>query len=165
MDRVTQQHLDNLHCNDTEQRYASFQYIIQLTQQPVDWAYDVWDDMLGLLKTGDNHQRAIAAQLLSNLAKRDPKKRMLKDLDQLLSVTKDKKFVTARHALQSLWKVGIVNKELQNKLIAGLSGRYEECIREKNCTLIRYDILEVFRKIYNEVHDDEIKNISHALIE
>lgn len=164
MDQVTKLHLDNLHSKDANLRYASFQYIINLTKQPVDWAYEVWDDMLDMTKTGDNHQRTIAVQLLSSLAKSDPKQQMLKDFEKLLAVTKDEKFVTARHSLQCLWKVGIVNKEFQKKVVDGLSKRFKECIKEKNCTLIRYDISEVFRKIYDQVHDEKIKDISLALI-
>lgn len=165
MDKVTGEHLKNLHSKDANLRYASFQYIINLTKQPVDWAYEVWDDLLVLTKTGDNHQRTIAVQSLSNLAKSDPQKRMLKDLPKLFAITKDEKFVTARHSLQSLWKVAIVSKELQKKVVDGLSKRFKECIDEKNCTLVRYDILEVLRKIYDQVPDEKIKDISLALIE
>jgi hypothetical protein len=43
--------------------------------------------------------RAIAAQVLCNLAKSDPKNRMAKDFQALLNVTKDERFVTARRVL------------------------------------------------------------------
>jgi ribosomal protein L17 len=165
MDQITKQHFDSLQSTDANLRYASFQYIINLTKQPVDWAYEAWDDMLALTKNGDNHQRTIAVQVLSNLAKSDPEQRMLKDLEKLIAVTKDEKFVTARHSLQSLWKVGIASKELQKKVLDRLVKRFKECIAEKNCTLIRYDILEVLRKIYDQVNDEKIKNTSLALIE
>ena len=99
MEQTIRQHIDNLHSKDANLRYASFQYIINLTKQAVDWAYEVWDDLLTMTKTGDNHQRTIAVQVLSNLAKSDPKQRMLKDFEKLLAVTKDEKFVTARHSL------------------------------------------------------------------
>jgi len=165
MDLTTRHHFDNLHSKDAQLRYASFQYIMNLTKLPVDWAYDVWDDMLALTKTGDNHQRTIAVQVLSSLAKSDPDQRMLKDIGKLFAVTKDEKFVTARHSLQCLWKVAIVNKEFQKKVMDDLSKRFKECINEKNCTLIRYDISEVFRKIYDEVPDEKIKKTSLALIE
>lgn len=164
MDQTTREHLNNLHSNDADRRYASFQYIINLTNQPVDWAYEVWDDLLNLLRTGDNHQRTIAVQVLSTLAKSDTEKRMLKDLDQLLVVTKDEKFVTARHSLQSLWKVAVVSDDLKKKVVDNLSKRFDECITEKNYTLVRYDILEVFRKIYDQVHDDKLKDTALALI-
>lgn len=157
MDEITRQHYKNLHLKDAGKRYASFQYLMQLTQKPVEWAYEIWDDLLPLLRNGDNHQRTIAVQLLSNLAKSDPEKRMVRDLDQLMVVTKDEKFVTARHSLQSLWKIAVVNKELRNEIVDRLSQRFKDCIGDKNCTLIRYDILEVFRKIYDQVKDYEIK--------
>src|SRR5215212_5606212 len=120
MDQTTREHLNNLHSNDADSRYASFQYIINLTNQPVDWAHEVWDDLLNLLRTGDNHQRTIAIQVLSNLAESDTEKRLLKDLDQLLVVTKDEKFVTARHSLQSLWKVAVVSDDLKKKVVDNL---------------------------------------------
>ena len=116
-------------------------------------------------RTGDNHQRTIAVELLSNLAKSDSEKRVLKDFDQIMIVTKDEKFVTARHSLQSLWKVAVVSEDLKKKVVDNLSKRFDECITEKNCALIRYDILEVFRKIYDQVHDDKLQDTALALIE
>ncbi|MFI5130947.1 MAG: hypothetical protein ACHQFX_13180 [Chitinophagales bacterium] len=165
MDPLTKQHFDNLQSKDARLRYASFQYIINLTKEQVEWAYQVWDDLLALTKEGDNHQRTIAVQVLSNLAKSDPDKRMLKDLDKLFDVTKDERFVTARHSLQSLWKIGIVNIAFQKKVIEGLKKRFKECIEEKNCTLIRYDISADFRKMYDQLRDEKVKEASLALIE
>ncbi len=165
MDQVTRKHLDNLRSNDTNARYESFQYIINLTHQPVDWAYEVWNDLLLLLHSKDNHERAIAVQVLSNLAKSDPEKRMLKDLDKIMVVTKDEKFVTARHSLQSLWKIAVVDKSLQQTVTDRLAKRYKDCITEKNCTLIRYDIIEVFRKIYDKVNDEKVKEKALDLVE
>ena len=77
---------------------------MEKTEKPATWAYDVWDGFLDGLKHKDNHVRAISSQILSNLAKSDPKEKMLKDFGKLLEVTKDERFVTARHCLQSLWK-------------------------------------------------------------
>ncbi|MBC7829011.1 MAG: hypothetical protein H7122_14775 [Chitinophagaceae bacterium] len=165
MDEKTREHLNNLHSRDADLRYASFHYLIQLTQQPVNWAYEVWDELLALLRNGDNHQRAIAAQLLSNLAKSDSQKRMLNHLDQLIAVTKDEKFVTARHSLQSLWKVGVASEDLKKMVVENLGKRFIECIDEKNCSLIRYDILEVLRKMYDQLQDEKLKDIALTLIE
>jgi hypothetical protein len=165
MNQPPQKHLDNLHSDDAELRYASFLQILQLTNQQVDWAYEVWDDLLLQLRHKNNHQRAIAAQLLSNLAKSDTANRMLKDINQLFAVTKDERFVTARHSLQCLWKIALVNKDLQKKVVDFLSTRFKECATEKNGTLIRYDIIEVIRKIYNQVKDEKIKEKALALIQ
>ena len=157
MDRSIQTQIDNIRSEDGDTQNKAFTHIINLTEKPVGWAYEVWDELLEGLNHKDNHVRAISAQVLSNLAKSDPKNRMLKNFDKLLLVTKDKRFVTARHCLQSLWKVGVVGKKQQKVYMEGLERRFKECITEKNCTLIRYDILQSFRNVYNTVKDEKIR--------
>ncbi|MBN1581808.1 MAG: hypothetical protein JXA89_13975 [Anaerolineae bacterium] len=76
----------------------------------------------------NNRVRSVAAQILCNLAKSDPENRMLADF-ALFAVTRDERFVTARHALQALWKVGLAGQ--QALLLAGFEGRFRECISEK----------------------------------
>lgn len=164
MDPITRKHLDNLHNKDANLRYASFQYIIKTTKQPVDWAYEAWEDLLALTLSKDNHERTIAVQVLSSLAKSDPEIRILKDLDKLIIVTKDEKFVTARHSLQALWKIGAAGTKQRKAIVDALSQRFATCVEEKNCTLIRYDILEVFRKIYDQAPDEKLKTTALALI-
>jgi hypothetical protein len=117
-----------------------------------------------MLRAGDNHQRAIAAQVLCNLAKSDPEERMRRDFAALLNVTRDERFVTARHCLQALWKVGVVGPAQQQLLVEGLTTRFHECSHEKNCTLIRYDILADLRKLYDAVPDDTIRVTALELI-
>ena len=131
----------------------------------MDWAYEVWDEVVKNLKHSDNHNRAIAAQVLCNLAKSDPKERILKDLPALLTVTKDERFVTARHCMQALWKIGVVGEKQRKKLVEGLAGRFKECITEKNCTLIRYDITQSLRNVYVAVKDEKVKAKALELIE
>ncbi len=111
MDNITRMNLDNLRSKERELQNKAFFSVIEATDKPVAWAYDVWDEMVASLSHKDNHQRAIAAQVLSNLAKSDPENRMLKDFDALLAVTKDERFVTARHCMQSIWKVGAVGEK------------------------------------------------------
>jgi hypothetical protein len=113
----------------------------------------------------DNHVRAISAQLLANLGKSDPKGRMFKDFDKLLAVTKDERFVTARHCLQSIWKVGLAGKNAQQLVVNGLENRYHECVSEKNCTLIRFDIIQDLRNLYAATTSSEIKEKALELIE
>ena len=165
MDSATRTMLDNLRSKDKDVQNAAYFAAMQATDKPVDWAYDVWDDMLAGLTDPDNHVRAIAAQVLCGLAKSDPENRILKDFDALLEVTKDKRFVTARHCMQSLWKIGVVGKAQQQTYMAGLEGRFHECISEKNCTMIRYDILQSMRNVYDVVHDESIREKALALIE
>ena len=83
----------------------------------------------------------------------------------MLAVTKDERFVTARHTLQAIWKVGAAGKAQQEMLVNGLAGRFHECAAEKNCTLIRYDITQSLRNLYAAVGDEKIREQSLALIE
>lgn len=102
----------------------------------------MWDGLVADLTHKDNHVRAIAAHILCNLAKSDPETRMRKDFPTLLNVTRDERFVTARHCMQALWKVGAAGKLQQELLLEGLETRSKECISEKNSTLIRFDIIQ-----------------------
>jgi len=165
MNKTIQANWDNLWSLDRALQNQAFSYILEVTDGPVDWAYEVWDDALGNLSHKDNHNRAIAAQVLCNLAKSDPQARMLKDLSALLAVTKDERFVTARHCMQALWKVGAAGDKQRKLLVKGLEGRFRECITEKNCTLIRYDILQSLRNVYDAVGDEQVRAKALELIE
>jgi len=165
MDKVIQTNLNNLWSEDRQLQNDAFRYILKVTDNPVDWAYEAWDELLSNLTHKDNHNRAIAAQVLCNLAKSDPKNRILKDFDRLLAVTKDERFVTARHCMQALWKVGAAGKKQQQVYMNGLELRFKECITEKNCTLIRYDILQSMRNVYDTVKDEKLKTKALELIE
>ncbi len=165
MDTITRTNLKNLWSEDRALQNNAFFYILEATDEPVDWAYDVWDELVENLRHLDNHNRAIAAQILCNLAKSDPKNRMLKDFKALLAVTKDERFVTARHCMQSLWKVGAAGKKQQKLLVDGLTGRFKECVMEKNGTLIRYDIIQSLRNLYDAVKDEKVRDKALELIE
>ena len=67
--------------------------------------------------------------------------------------------------MQVLWKVGVASKEQQHKLLDGLTTRFNECVSEKNCTLIRYDIIQSLRNVYDAVHDESIRTRALELIE
>jgi hypothetical protein len=165
MDQRIRVSLEDLDSQDREVQNQAFMQLLAATCEPVDWAYEVWDEMLAMLSSRDNHQRAIAAQILANLARSDPDRRMLKDFAALLVVTKDERFVTARHCLQSLWKIGLAGPGQRQMVVDGLEGRFYECITEKNCTLIRYDIIQDLKNLYDAVKDEAVREKALALIE
>ncbi len=166
MDTSTSLAIENIRLStDRERQNQAYGALLAATEQPVDWAYEVWDELVADLRHSDNHVRSIAAQLLCSLAKSDPEKRILKDFEALLGVTKDERFVTARHSLQSLWRVGVAGKDQQAILLDGLERRFYECSAEKNCTLIRYDILQSLRNVYDVVKDEKIREKALALME
>ena len=165
MDKRTKTNFENLHADSGEVQYQAFCELIETIDQPVDWAYEVWDDLVRKLTDKDPHERARAAQFLAGLAKSDPKGRMLKDFDAVMGVTRDEKFVTARHALQASWKVGLAGKKQQKLVVDRLAGRFEECAAEKNCTLIRNDIEVALRNLYDALKDEGIRTKALELIE
>jgi hypothetical protein len=165
MDKAIRTHLNNIRSDDGHRQNQAYAYLMKKTEQPVDWAYEAWDELLESLRHKDNHVRAISAQLLANLAKSDPQGRMLKDFEALLAVTKDERFVTARHCLQALWKVGMAGKKQQAVLLKGMPRRFKECAREKNGTLIRYDIIQGLRNLYDATSDEQVKETALALVE
>ena len=165
MDKTIRTHLDNIRSEDGQLQNKAYSTLMDKTEKPVDWAYEAWDEQVEGLTHKDNHVRAIAAQLLANLAKSDPKGRIFKDFEKLLNVTKDERFVTARHCLQSLWKIGLAGKKQQQLVMNGLEKRFHECVTEKNCTLIRYDIIVDLRNLYDVTTFSEIKEKALELIE
>jgi hypothetical protein len=165
MDAITRTNVSNLLSQDRDLQNSAYAFVMDATEKPVVWAYDIWDNTVASLTHKDNHVRAIAAQVLCNLTKSDPEKRILRDFEALLNVTKDERFVTARHCLQNLWKIGAVGKDQQKLLLDGLERRYNECVAEKNCTLIRYDIIVDLRNLYDVVKDEQIREKAQAWIE
>lgn len=165
MDKTIRTHLDNIRSEDGQLQNQAYYFLMEQTEKPVDWAYEAWDELVEALTHKDNHVRAISSQLLANLGKSDPKGRMFKDFDKLLKVTRDERFVTARHCLQNIWKVGLGGKNAQKLVVKGLERRYHECVSEKNGRLIRYDILVSMRNLYDATTSSEIKDKALELIE
>jgi hypothetical protein len=46
-----------------------------------------------------------------------------------------------------------------------LASRFVDCLAEKNCTLIRYDIIQDLRHLYDETKDETIRDKALELIE
>ena len=164
MDGTIRMNLDNIRSEDGQLQNKAYMFLMQKIEKPVDWAYEAWDELIEGLTHKDNHVRAICGQLLGNLGKSDPKGRMFKDFDKLLNVTKDERFVTARHTMQNIWKVGLGGKKAQQLVVKGLEKRYKECVKERNTTLIRYDIMVALRNLYDATTSSEIREKALELI-
>ena len=165
MDKAIRADITNIRSADRAVQGRAFRSLMEATEGPVNWADEVWDDLLAGLKHRDNHLRSIAAQFLCNLAKSDPKGRMLDDFGALIAVTRDDRFVTARHCLLSLWKVGAAGPRQKAVVVNGLAARFKDCAAEKNGTLIRYDIIQGLRKLYDVENDEAIRAKALELIE
>lgn len=150
---------------DKEARFQSYEQLIEITDQPVDWAYEVWDELVERLAHSDPHQRSRAAQYLAGLAKSDPENRLLNDFPKLWRVTYDEKTVTARHSLQAIWKVGLAGSLQREWIIQFFTKRFSACESEKHPTMIRGDLLEGLRKLYDATEDEQLRETAHKLIE
>ena len=155
----------DLWSGDRQRQNRAYSSVLELTDSRVDWAYEVWDDVVRNLTSKDNHDRAIAALVLCNLAKSDPDRRLLQDFAALFAVTRDERFVTARHCMQSLWKVGLAGEAQRARLLSALTDRYMDCVGEKNSTLIRQDILQSLRNLYDVAKDATVKSTALGLID
>lgn len=157
--------IENIMGKDEQLRFDSYVTLMNMTEEKVDWVYEVWDILVENINHKNNHIRSIIGQLICNLTKSDYEKRIQKDFSKLMNLTKDEKFVTARHCLQSIWKIGLTGKDNLELVLDGLSERYMNCTEEKNCTLIRADIIQCFKNLYKEVREERISIIVFELIE
>lgn len=130
----------------------------------VDWADGVWNQFLELITHENNHVRSIAGQMLANLALSADPEVVLRSLDKMEAVTCDEMFVTARHVLQSLWKVGLANAKLRREVVERCSNRFRSCVKEKNGTLVRHDLQVGLRALFDATGDEEIKARALELI-
>ncbi|MGG4037301.1 hypothetical protein [Heyndrickxia ginsengihumi] len=165
MDSIMKSYFENLEAKDKNVQLEAFQHIMNATKEKVDWSYEVWDQLIDWLTDSDNHRRARAAQFLAGLAISDPEKKMLHDFPMLWEVTKESKFVTARHTIQSIWKVGLAGKEQREMLLNYMIDRFKNAIDEKHYTLIRYGMIVGLKKLYDEIKDEHIREIAMDLIE
>lgn len=149
---------------DRQAQNAAYTSVLAATAVPVDWAYDVWDDVVAHLASKDNHDRSIAAQVLCRLAKSDPEERLRRDFAALVAVTRDERFVTARHSLQALWEVGVAGRWQRELVVEAYRGLFTECEGQKACRIVRGDIVAGLRRLLDATGDESVRGIADALI-
>ncbi|HEX7049723.1 MAG TPA: hypothetical protein VF188_05875 [Longimicrobiales bacterium] len=150
---------------DREVAYQALVGLFEMTEKPVDWAYEFWDRLLSDLTHRAGDKRAFAAQMLARLAISDPDGRLLKDFPKVAAVMKDEKTVTARHTLQSIWRVGLAGPKQKAMVLEALEARFRECAREKNGTLVRTDVVTALARLSKATGDEMIEARVNALID
>jgi HEAT repeat protein len=161
--------LMELFCNlldkDDNIRYPAYQKVSAITEQKVDWAYEVWEQLLEMLKSENSYQRTIAARLLCNLSQSDGEKRIAAIVPEILVHTKDEKFITSRQILQVVWKIAWYQPDLCPAIVDHLKARFSECAGEKHANLLRQDILQSLITLAELRHDDSLFELVKQLIE
>ena len=156
MDKDVKEHIKNLGSSDDKVRLNALQTVLKLTDQKVDWVYDVWDDLVLKLDDDNSYQRSIAIMVLCNLLKSDTENRLEGCLDRLLAHTRDEKFITSRQCLQNIWKVAATSSQTREIVLDHLEKQFEGCAEEKHYNLLRQDIIQSVRLLYDIEKDDEI---------
>ncbi len=165
MDKRTKELFADRESPDRDVAYRATVGLFKLTEKPVKWAYEVWGQLLRDLTHRDGHRRAFAAQMLARLAISDPELRILKDFPKVVAVMKDQKTVTARHTLQTLWRVGLAGPKQKALVLKALERRFRECAEEKNGTLVRTDAVTSLGKLFKATGDNAIEAKTNALMD
>jgi len=165
MDKDVKRHFENLVSPDDKTRMTALDTVLNLTDQKVDWVYDVWDDLFEMLNHENSFHRSIAVKVICSLAKSDNEDRLSKSLDILLLHTKDDKFITSRQCIQSVWKVAVASRKSRKKILGHLEKRFRECSEEKHYNLIRTDIIQSIKFIYDTEKDDKLLTLAQTLID
>lgn len=164
MENAVKECIRNLEATDDQIRLNALQTILSITEHPVDWVYEVWDDLLQKLNHENSYQRSIAILVLCHLAKSDQENRLNASIDLLLAHTQDEKFITSRQCLQNIWKVAAANKTIRQKILAHLEQRFKACAGEKHYNLIRQDILQSIRSLYDTEKDETLLAMARTLM-
>jgi len=149
---------------DRNEAYQAFVDLMTLAEEPVDWSYEMWDQMVSDLSHKDGHKRAFAAQMLAHLAISDPENRMRRDFSALAAVMTDEKTVTARHTLQSIWRVGLAGEERRTLVLNALTKRFHESTDEKNGSLVRTDVIAALGRLFHATGHPSIEARAETLI-
>ncbi len=145
-----------LSSKDDKLRFNALTTILEITDKPVDWVDEVWDDLNQKLDDENSFQRSIAIMVLCNLAKSDRENRMSLSIDRLLIHTRDEKFITSRQCIQYIWKVAAASPALKEKIVAHLEKQFQDCTGDKHYNLIRQDIIQSIKNIYDTDYDEAL---------
>ncbi len=165
MDKIIADTFEKLSSTNDKVRFDALQNILSMTEDKVDWAYEVWDDLLGKLDDQNSYQRSIAIMVLCNLAKSDGENRLQPILGKLLAHTRDEKFITSRQCIQNIWKVAAVNQAAREAILAHLEQQFEGCEGEKHYNLIRQDIIQALGCLYESVKDNRVLGSAQELLD
>ncbi len=156
MNKVVKESIDNLASTDDKIRFAALQSILKMTDDKVNWVYEVWNDLVDKLDDKNSYQRSVAILVLCNLAKSDAENRIEACLHCLLAHTRDEKFITTRQCIQNIWKVAASNRQARDVVLDHLEKQFAECAGEKHYNLIRSDIIQSMRLLSDCDHDGRL---------
>lgn len=158
--------LSNLTEHDRHIQFRSYEELIKIIKEPVDWTYSVWEQLIKALTYNNAYVRAQAVQILCALAaKSDPEERVLEDFMKIWAITYDEEEVAAIQSLQSIWQIGLAGQVQRDLVVSHLARRFYTCVDEKQLTVIRYEIIVALKKMFDKTDDRKLITIANNLIE
>lgn len=107
--------ITRLASGDRAAQGRTYAFLLRRRRRKGGWADLAWRKVKPLLGHKDNRVRSITGQVLCGLAQSASPELVERDLDDLISLTRDERFVTARHVLLALWKVGLATPRLNSE--------------------------------------------------
>jgi|SRR5688572_2857257 len=156
--------IDRLASGNRSSHGKDYQVLMKSVEQSKGWADRAWQEIRPLLEHSDNRVRSIAGQALCGLAANASRKLVTLDAASVIAVTRDERFVTARHVLLATWKLGLVDAKNRIRLLASLSARFEDSFKEKSGKLVRTDIVAVLRRLFDATGDAAVQAAAEMLI-
>jgi hypothetical protein len=156
--------IHNLGSTNDQTRLNALKSILKITEDKVEWVYDVWDDLVDQLEDENSYQRSIAIMVLCNLVKSDAENRIEGLLPRLLAHTRDIKFIPSRQCIQNIWKVAATSSPRREIILAHLEERFTGCGEEKHSNLIRQDIIQSMRCLYDLEKDVKVLERAKELV-
>lgn len=154
MDKKIKSLIDELSSKNNKIRKNALDMLLEITNEKVDWIYNVWDIMIEKLDSTNSYQRSIGIFILSNLAKSDYDKKFLDIIDRYLELMEDEKFITSRQTILSSWKVAVALEPLRSKIVDYLIKMFSDNKHlSSHANLIRKDIAESLINIHKEYKD------------
>lgn len=165
MEENIRQMVADLAEKDDAIRYEAFRRLMSITEEPVPWIYEVWDELAAKFDSDNSYQRSIAMNLFCNLARCDSEKRIPGILPRLLAMTEDEKFITRRQSMQALWKVAWFQPDTYEAIVNKYVERFSSCVDEEHPNLLQRDILQALLTLADLRNDRELAVKVDALIE
>lgn len=157
--------LEGLWSRNRAEQTRAWKGMMEATEAPVPWAYDVWDALTAhLAPDEDEHARSVSAQVLCNLAKSDPEERILRELPAILQVNRDARSVAARHVLGEIWKIGAAGPRQCSRLLSALTERFVESERERKVHFVRIDTIAALRRLHDAVEGDQRADVERTAL-
>lgn len=141
--------MDEIGSKNNKIRKKALDTLLELSEEKVDWIYNVWDSLVDKLDSNNSYQRSIGMFILANLAKSDSDNKFIDIIDKYLQLMEDEKFITSRQAIKSSWKVAVAIEELRSRIVNHLFETFSNNKHlSSHANLIRYDVVESLVNIY-----------------